>query len=123
MLRSLSKRSRRSCIARSCDRAEWVGKARATSTNSKEAGRACGRVERLSIEGLLHPLESRWQALAALTVATVRTIARIFVENPTRALLGQKKGALSSRRRECHRRACGFRALARAQTRRAQLTT
>src|SRR4029077_20580575 len=81
MLRSLSSRSRRSCIARSCDRAVWIGRVKATSTNIKQVARACDRVERLSIEGLLHPLESRGEALAALTViaTTIRAVARTLL--------------------------------------------
>ena len=53
-----------------------------TSTNSKEVVGACDRVERLSIEGLLHPFESRGRALAALTViaTTTRTVARTLLE-------------------------------------------
>src|SRR5438876_3475793 len=110
MLRSLSSRSRRSCIARSCDRAEWIGRARATSTNSNVVGGACDRVECLSIKGLLHPLESRGQALAALTVATTTRNGRSdFVVSPTRVLLGRKKGASSSTRsHECYRTARVF---------------
>src|SRR5215471_18789699 len=58
MLRSLSNRSRRSCIALSWDRAAWVGKAMAR-TISSSVERECGGVDRL---GIRRPLKIRPKA-------------------------------------------------------------
>src|SRR6516165_9088567 len=94
MLRSFSRRSRRSCIARSCECAAGIGAA-ATKITSSIVERACDRIERRIIR---RPLENR--AGTGGGGAVQLELPRLAARRSTQGKKNRKKNEIVSNKEE-----------------------